>query len=318
MLNTYLLTFAVIVLSFVSLFVGVSNVTPWDLFHLTEHQMHILYVSRLPRLISILIAGSSISIVGFIMQQLSRNKFVSPTTAGTMDAAGLGVLSAILLFPAATLLQKMAFAFTFALLGTFIFMNILTRVKLKDPVFIPLIGLMLGNVVGSITTFFAYKHNLIQNVSTWLHGDFSMVIKGRYELLYITIPMMILAYLYAHRFTIAGMGEDFAANLGLNVQQVINIGLVIVAIISAAVLLTVGSLPFLGLVVPNIVSLYYGDNFKKNLPRTALVGAAFVLVCDILGRIVIFPYEVSIGLTVGIVGSGFFLFLLLRRTKNAA
>lgn len=309
------LVIALIVLSVASIFIGVKDISPLDLFNLSDDKVHILLVSRLPRLVSILIAGMSMSVIGLIMQQLSRNKFVSPTTAGTMDSARFGILVSMMLFTSAGPLEKMLIAFVFALLGTFIFMKILDRVKYKDTIFIPLVGLMFGNIVSSITTFFAYKNNLIQNMSSWLQGDFSMVMKGRYEIMYVSIPVLIIAYLFANRFTIAGMGEEFSTNLGLKYKQVVNIGLVIVALVSSVVILTVGTLPFLGLIIPNIVTLYMGDNLKKALPHTALLGAVFVLFCDILGRIIIFPYEVSIGLTVGVIGSGIFLYMLLARRK---
>jgi len=309
---------AVIVLSIISLFVGVKDIMPWDVFHLTPEQQQVMWVSRLPRLVSIIIAGTSMSIIGLIMQQLTRNKFVSPTTAGTMDSARFGILVAMMLFSNATTLEKMLVAFAFALLGTFIFMRILDRVKFKDAIFIPLVGLMFGNIVSSITTFFAYKNDLIQNMSAWLQGDFSTVLKGRYEMLYVSIPLLIIAYLFANRFTIAGMGEEFAVNLGLNYKAVVNIGLVLVAAVSSVVILTVGTIPFLGLVVPNIVTMYQGDHLKKNLTHTALLGAVFVLFCDILGRIIIYPYEISIGLTVGVLGSAIFIFLLLRRKAYAS
>ncbi|SFF56880.1 iron complex transport system permease protein [Halobacillus alkaliphilus] len=304
-------------LSILSLFLGVSDLSILDIGELTEHQLDILFISRIPRLLSVLIAGMSMGVIGFIMQQLTRNKFVSPTTAGTMDSAKLGVLVALIFFPSAGMLLKMSIAFLFALAGTFVFMQLLKRIKFKDTIFIPLVGLMFGSIVGSITTFMAYKFDLIQSVGSWLQGDFSMILKGRYELLYFSIPALLLAYLFANRFTIAGMGEDFAKNLGLNYQQVVNIGLIIAAFVSSVVILTVGMLPFLGLIIPNIVSIYQGDNLKKNLLHTALLGALFVLVCDILGRIIIFPYEVSIGLMVGVLGSGIFLYLLIRRGRYA-
>lgn len=307
------LLIAFILLSITSVFVGVKDISPFDIFSLTDDQLQILSVSRFPRLISIILAGASLSIAGLIMQQLSRNKFVSPTTAGTMDSASLGILVALLLFPTATLLLKMSIAFAFALTGTFIFMKILERIKQKDSIFIPLVGLMFGSIVGSITTFFAYKHDLIQTIGTWMHGDFSVVLKGRYELLYISVPLLIIAYIFADRFTVAGMGEDFAVNLGLNYKTVVNIGLGIVALVSAVVVLTVGMLPFLGLIIPNIVTIYQGDNLKHSITHTALLGAVFVLACDILGRVIIYPYEISIGLMVGVLGSGIFLYLLLRR-----
>lgn len=306
-----------IILAVTSVFIGVEDLSPLDLFDLSKQETSTLFASRLPRLISIVIAGLSMSICGLIMQQISRNKFVSPTTAGTMDWARLGILISLLLFTSASPLIKMLVAFVFALAGNFLFMKILERIKFNDTIFIPLVGLMLGNIVSSIATFIAYKYDLIQNVSSWLQGDFSLVVKGRYELLYLSIPLVIIAYVYADKFTLAGMGESFSVNLGLKYKRVVNIGLIIVSLITSLVILTVGMLPFLGLIIPNIVSIYRGDNLKSSLPHTALLGAVFVLFCDILGRIIIFPYEISIGLMVGIIGSGIFLFMLLRRKAYA-
>ena len=207
----------------------------------------------------------------------------------------------------------MSIAFVFALAGNFLFMKILERIKFNDAIFIPLVGLMLGNIVSSVATFIAYKYDLIQNLSSWLQGDFSLVVKGRYELLYLSIPLVIIAYVYADKFTVAGMGESFSVNLGLKYKRVVNIGLIIVSLIASLVILTVGMLPFLGLIIPNMVSIYKGDNLRSSLPHTALLGAVFVLFCDILGRVIIFPYEISIGLMVGVIGSGIFLYMLLRR-----
>ncbi|WP_405099096.1 ABC transporter permease [Oceanobacillus sp. FSL H7-0719] len=303
------------VFSLLSVFIGVSNVTPLDLFSLTDAQKQVLLVSRVPRLFSIVIAGMSMSIVGLIMQQLSRNKFVSPTTAGTLDSARLGILVSMMIFTAASPLQKMLVSFAFALAGTFIFMKILDKVKFKDAVFIPLVGLMFGNIISSISTFFAYQNDLIQNMSSWMQGDFSMIMSGNYELMFISIPLLFIAYLYANKFTIAGMGEDFSKSLGLKYRQVVNLGLIISALVTASVVLSVGVIPFLGLIIPNIVTIYQGDHLKNTLIHTALLGAVFVLFCDIVGRVVIYPYEIPISLTVGVIGSGIFIYLLLRRKK---
>lgn len=304
---------ALIILSVSSIFIGVKDISPLAIFSLSPDQLYILLTSRVPRLVSIIIAGMSMSIAGLMMQQLSRNKFVSPTTAGTVDAASLGIVVSLLIFTMASPLQKMTVAFLFSLAGTFIFMKILDKIKFKDAIFIPLVGLMFGSIVSSITTFFAYKYDLIQNMTSWLQGDFSMIMKGRYELLLISLPVLLVAYLFANRFTIAGMGEEFAVNLGLNYKRIVNIGLIIVALITSLVVLTVGMIPFLGLIIPNIVAIYNGDNLKKNLSHTALLGAVFVLFCDILGRVIIYPYEISIGVMVGVIGSGIFIYLLMRR-----
>ncbi|UYP09965.1 ABC transporter permease [Priestia megaterium] len=313
----YQLILVFAVLSVLSLFVGVQDLSAMDLFHLTKEESQTLFFSRFPRLLSIIMAGMSLSICGLIMQQITRNKFVSPTTAGTMDWARLGVLISLLVFASASPLLKMSIAFIFSLAGNILFMRILDRIKFNDTIYIPLVGLMLGSIISSLATFIAYKYDLIQNLSSWLQGDFSLVVKGRYELLYLSIPLLIIAYLYADKFTVAGMGESFSINLGVKYKQIVNIGLVIVSLITSITILTVGMLPFLGLIIPNIVSIYRGDHLRKSLPHTALLGAVFVLACDILGRVIIFPYEISIGLMVGVIGSAIFLFMLIRRGRYA-
>ena len=189
------------------------------------------------------------------------------------------------------------------------------RSEIKNIIFIPLIGMMLGKIIGSITTFFAYKYDLVQNISSWMEGDMSLIMKGSYELLYLSVPMVIIAFLYANKFTIAGMGESFATNLGLNHARVVNIGLILVSAVSALTLVMVGNIPFLGLIIPNLVSITKGDNLKNSLVETCLFGGSFVLLCDIIGRVIIAPYEVSIGLTVGVIGSAMFLYLVMRRKK---
>ncbi|MDO4925079.1 MAG: ABC transporter permease [Turicibacter sp.] len=306
-----------ILLSIASVFIGASEMTVSAILNGDSHQLYILFISRIPRLLSVCVTGVGMSICGLIMQQLTRNKFVSPTTAATMDFAKLGMLIAMVFFTGASLMHKMIFAFACSLFGTFLFMGIMKQVKFQNSLFIPLIGMMLGNVVNSITSFIAYQFDLVQNISSWAQGDFTNVMKGNFELIYLSIPLVIVAFLYANKFTIAGMGEDFSTNLGLNHKLIVNIGLTIVALITSVIIITIGSIPFIGLIVPNIVSMYLGDNLKHSLGHTALLGAVFLLICDIIGRLVIYPYEVTIGLTVGVIGSIIFLSMVMRRNSNA-
>jgi iron complex transport system permease protein len=311
-MRLWMLVITAIILSFISLFIGAIDIKPIDLLDWDSDKTQVFLISRVPRLIAIILAGAGMSIAGLIMQSLSRNKFVSPTTAGTLDAAKLGILISMLFFSNVTYTQQIIFSFAFALVGTLVFMQILDRIKFKDAIFVPLIGIMYGNILSSVTTFLGYEANLLQNISSWLMGSFTLVISGRYELLYVSIPAVILAYLYANKFTVAGMGEDFAKNLGLSYKFVLNIGLILVAIIATTVVLTVGVIPFLGLIVPNIVSLYMGDNLRKVIPHTAVLGIVFLLVCDIIGRIVVHPYEIPVNVTVAVIGSAIFLILLFR------
>ncbi|RDY29608.1 ABC transporter permease [Romboutsia weinsteinii] len=312
------LILALIVLSYISLFIGAQDITLIDIFTNNQEKLMIFVMSRIPRLISILIAGVGMSIAGIIMQQISKNKFVSPTTGATIDAAQLGIVICMLTIPGASIFTKTIVAFIFSLIGTFLFMRIIGKLQFKNIIFVPLVGIMFGNIIGAMTDFIAYKYEMSQNVTAWMQGDFSMILKGNYEILYITIPLIILAYVYANRFTVAGMGEDFATNLGLNYKKVVNVGLIIVALVTVCVVVTAGSIPFIGLIVPNIVSLYMGDNIRESIWHTGLFGAIFVLICDIFGRIIIYPYEISIGLTVGVIGSITFLYLIMRRNANEA
>lgn len=301
-----------IVLSVISVFIGASKI---NILNMGAGDIEILIISRFPRLLSILVAGIGMSISGVIMQQISNNKFISPTTAATVDSAKLGVLLSLIIFTSANIFEKMMLSFIFAIIGTFLFMTILKKIKVKNVIFIPLVGIMLGNVIGSITDFFAYKYNLTQNMGAFLQGNFSTVLKGNYEILYLSIPLIVLAFSYVHKFTLAGMGEEISVSLGLNYKRVTNIGITIVALISALVVITVGSIPFVGLIIPNIVSIWKGDNLKNNMPLIALLGANFLLVCDIFSRLVIAPYEIPIDLTVGVIGGVIFLYLIFRRNK---
>ncbi|GGD28550.1 ABC transporter permease [Aureimonas glaciei] len=310
----------VLLLGLVSLLIGVSDFSPAALLSGGDAaaSLHLLLVSRLPRTLALVLAGSGMAIAGLLMQMLARNRFVEPSTAGTVESATLGILVVSLLAPGLPVIAKMLVAALFALAGTGLFLAILRRLPHRSSLVVPLVGLMLGGVISAVVSFFAYHFDMMQSLGAWTTGDFSGVLRGRYELLWIAFALTGLAYVAADRFTVAGLGEDFATSLGLNYRKVLALGLVIVAMVTAVVVVSVGSIPFLGLIVPNVVSLIMGDNVRRSLPFVALLGAGFVLACDILGRLVRYPYEIPIGTVMGIIGSGLFLYLLLRKQARAA
>lgn len=273
-------------------------------------------ISRVPRLLAILCTGIGLSTAGLIMQQLCMNKFVSPSTGATISSAQLGILLALVFLPNSSLWGRAAFAFVAAILGTWIFVWFIQHIQFKDVVLVPLVGIMFGNVIGGITNFIAYKYEMTQALSTWLVGHFSMVLRGRYEIVYMTVPLVILAFVFANHFNIVGMGKDFSKNLGVPYNFVLFMGITIAAMITASVIVVVGSISYIGLIVPNIVAMFKGDKIRGTLIDTALFGALFVLVCDMIGRVVLMPYELPIELIIGTVGSVLFVILLLYRLKN--
>lgn len=296
-----------------SLFVGVSDVRPSTLLQADERTVLVFLASRLPRLLAVVLSGAAMSVAGLIMQHLARNRFVAPSTAGTVESASLGVLVATLVLPGAALAVKMSVAVGFALLGTAVFLGLLRRITFRDVLLVPLVGLMFGGVVRALTTFVAYRFDLLQTLSAWTNADFSGVLRGRYELLWVAVAVTAVAYLYADRFTVAGMGRDVAVNLGVRYERIVNLGLAVVATVTGVVVVVVGAVPFLGLIVPNLVTMALGDNLRRVVPVTALSGAAFVLVCDVVGRLVRAPYEIPVGTVAGVLGSAVFLLLILRR-----
>lgn len=313
---TILLAAALVILSAVSLFLGVMDISLGGVLRGDFEQVEILLISRLPRLLAILCTGVGMSISGLIMQQLCMNKFVSPTTGATISSAQFGILLALLFMPSSSLWGRAVFAFIAAIAGTWIFVCFIQRIQFKDVVMVPLVGIMFGNVIGGMTSYLAYKYDMTQALSSWLVGHFSLVIRGRYELVYLTLPLVLLAFLFANHFNIVGMGKNFSKNLGVNYNVVLFLGLSIAAMITASIVVVVGSVSYIGLIVPNLVAMFKGDRIRGTLLDTALFGALFVLVCDMIGRTVITPYELPIELIIGVIGSVIFVGMLIYRLNH--
>lgn len=143
----YTLFILLVILTIVSLFIGVSQLSLIDIFHLSDEQINILFSSRIPRTVSILLSGSSLALSGLIMQQMMQNKFVSPTTAGTMEWAKLGILMSLLFFPNGPILIKLLFAVVLSIVGTFLFVQLINLIRVKDVIFVPLLGIMIGGIL---------------------------------------------------------------------------------------------------------------------------------------------------------------------------
>jgi len=310
MRGRWVLVFAA--LCVVSVLLGARQMAWSDLLSLSGDTWLTLTASRLPRLAALVLTGAGLSVCGVILQQIVRNKFVEPGTTGGLDAAKLGILVALTLMPAAGTMSRMLFALVFSLLASILFIAVIRRIRFRNLVLVPVVGLMYGSVLASFAEFYAYSHNILQSMQGWLLGDFSRVVQGHYEILYIIFPVVILAYLYAQRFTVLGMGEDMATSLGLGYASTAVVGLVLVALTVSATVIAVGAIPFVGLVVPQLVALRCGENLRRTLPLVALGGSCLLLACDIAGRLVMYPFEVPIGLTAGAAGGVLFLCLIVR------
>lgn len=294
-----------------SLFTGVYDIfggdNGWEMFEIT----------RIPRTIALVLAGAAMAMSGLVMQLLTQNRFVEPTTAGTTEWAGLGLIVMMIVAPASGLVPRMIGAVVAAFIGTMIFFLFLRRVSLSSSLIVPIVGIMLGAVVGSITTYLALSTDMLQSLGVWFAGSFTSVLRGQYEVLWIVAAVAVAVFLVADRFTVAGLGEDVATNVGLNYTRLIFLGTGLIAIATGVVTVVVGNLPFIGLIVPNIVSMFRGDDLRSNLPWVCLLGIAIVTVCDLIGRTIIAPFEVPVSLILGVVGAVVFIALLLRSRRHA-
>lgn len=299
----------VAVLVAMSLFVGQYDILGandgWEMFATT----------RIPRTIALVLSGAAMAMCGLVMQLLTHNKFVEPTTTGTTEWAGLGLIFVMYFFPSASLLGRMSGAIIFAFIGTAVFFLFLRRVTLKSSLVVPIVGIMLGAVVSSISTFFALQTDMLQSLSVWFAGSFTDIYKGQYEFLWLVVIVVAIVFVFSDRLTVAGLGEDIATNVGLNYKRIVFLGTGLIAIATGLVTVVVGNLPFLGLVVPNIVSMFRGDDLRSNLPWVCLVGIAIVTVADIIGRVIIAPFEIPVSVILGILGAAIFVYLIVERRR---
>jgi len=300
----------VIALLAVSLFTGVYDIAG------AADGAAMFQITRVPRTIALVLAGAAMAMSGLVMQLLTQNRFVEPTTTGTTEWAGLGLLTVMVLVPQPSIPLRMAGAVIAAFIGTMVFFAFLRRVSLKSSLIVPIVGIMLGAVVGAVSTYFALVTDSLQNLGVWFAGSFTSVLRGQYEMLWIVAIVGVVVFLVADRLTIAGLGEEIATNVGVNYHRIILLGTILIAISTGVVTVVVGNLPFLGLIVPNIVAMVRGDDLRSNLPWVCLLGVAIVTVCDIIGRTIIMPFEVPVSLILGIVGAVVFILLLLRQRRR--
>ncbi len=316
-LSTIILGLLLLTVAVISLFIGSVDINIAEILSGEDVlKTKIFFLSRIPRLLAAICTGVGMSVAGLIMQQLCMNKFVSPTTGATMQSAQFGIALAMVFMPTMGLWARTMFAFVFAIAGTLLFVLFVQRIKVKDTVLVPLVGIMFGNIIGGVTNFIAWQAEINQQLSTYFTGSFSLIIQGDYELVYLVAPLVVIAFIYANHFNIVGMGQDFSKNLGVNYNFILIMGLSIASVITASIIVVVGQISYIGLIIPNIVALFKGDKIRGALVDTALAGALFVLVCDIIAKTIIMPFEVPIELVVGVIGSAVFIVMLFYKLKH--
>lgn len=177
---------------------------------------------------------------------------------------------------------------------------------------VPVIGIIFGNIIQALGSYIAIDQDISQEVKAWFQGSFSSLHSQNFQLILVSLLALVFIILGSHYFAVLGLGRDIATDLGVPFERIRLISIALIALASSAVLLTVGNIPFVGIVIPNLVAFFQGDYFQKNMGAVLLLGPIFLLFCDILARLLIAPYEIPVSIIVGVIGAGIFIFILLR------
>jgi len=280
----------------------------------------ILMDIRLPRVLLAAVLGAGLAAVGGVMQAIFKNPLVDSYTLGMSSGAALGAVLSIITGINVSIMgidTTGVFAFIGAVLTLF-FVYSLAYTKSRMSVnSLLLAGVAASYFLASVISFvMMLNHDKIEHIVFWTMGSLSMAKWSELGVAALFIlPSLAVLIFYTRELNILVMGEDAAHHLGINTTALKNILLVTCSLIVGSVVSTGGTIAFLGLVAPHIIRLITGSDNRLVIPYSALLGAILLVLSDTLGRVLIQPMEIPVGVMTSIMGGPFFIFLL-RRQKN--
>lgn len=296
----------------------ISALTAWQAFtafdeNNVDHQ--IILTSRLPRVAAALLVGSFLAVAGAIMQGITRNYLASPSLMGVNDGSAFVITIALVFFPNLPNYQMIILSMIGSALGAGLVFGFGSLIKNGlSPVRLAIIGTVIGTFLSSIATAIAMYFQVSQTVSVWYNSKIHMVDPN---LLWISIPFgvtgLLLALFASKAITIASLGEDIAIGLGLKTTFIKAISMLAVVLLTGTAVALVGKIAFVGLVIPHITKFIVGVDYRFVIPCSAVIGAVFLAVCDLVSRFINFPFETPIGVVTAIIGVPFFLYLIRTR-----
>ena len=315
-----------IILIFLSLSLGSSNIKISEIIQTIFYReetgiaSQIINYVRIPRTISAILAGCGLAISGLILQSVLNNALASPTIIGVNSGAGLFTALATVFFPAYINLMPIA-AFSGAFLATLI-VYFVARKTGASRIAIVLAGTAISSLLGALTdTVLIIFPDTIIDRTSFIIGGLSGITLDRLKIPGVIIAIsLIVALIFSYDLNILSLGDQTGKSLGLNVDMCRFLFIILSSLLSGSVISFAGLLGFIGLIVPHICRIIVGYDNRILIPTCALSGSSFALFCDILARTLFAPYEVPVGIIMSLLGSPFFLYLLLnqrRRRVNA-
>jgi len=280
----------------------------------------IIWSIRLPRTILIALVGAALAGSGAAYQGLFRNPLADPYLIGVASGAGLGAVFAMSLnwpYSIFGLLAVPTLAF-FASLLTVLIVFMFSRVGSDVPATnLILAGVAVSSFTGAVTSFLMLRSTgELRRALSWLLGGVSLIswpaILSLVPFLAIGLSALILS---GHALNLLQFGDEQASQLGLDTRRAKIIIIVAASLVTAAAVSFAGIIGFVGLIIPHVIRIFWGADYRRLIPLSILAGASALLLADVLARVVIAPQELPVGIVTALAGAPFFLWVL-RRGKN--
>jgi len=283
----------------------------------------VVWLIRAPRVFVAGLVGAALATAGAQMQGLFENPLASPDIVGTSAGGALGAVMAMVTgFAAISVFALPLFSFVGAGVALFLIYLLATRHGRTPIATLLLAGVALNALIGAVTSFVVSlawrRYEVAQEITFWLLGGVDSRTWTHVRLAAPCVGVgIIVAIIYARDLDILLSGEETARALGVEVEHVKRLILVNAALLTGAAVAVSGVLGFVGLVVPHIARLFIGPGHRKLIPASALAGATFLILADLLARTVNRPEELRLGIITAVFGAPFFLYLLTRQRRGA-
>jgi iron complex transport system permease protein len=283
----------------------------------------IIWTIRLPRIVMALIAGAGLAAAGATMQGILRNPLVSSYVLGISSAAGFGAALAIVLGISVAALSGylvVGNAFIFCLIAMII-VYMIARVRGMSSESVILAGVAVGFLFSALISLIQYispTSNAVQTIVFWLMGGLHT---ATWQNIILCFPLVavavILMMLQAWNINVMSMGEEVAVSLGVNSKRVLAINMVLETTATAGIIAFTGIIGFVDLIAPHIARMLVGNDYRYLIPCSVLVGAFMLLAADTVGRLIIMPTEIPVGIVTSLLGVPFFIYLLVRKRRRS-
>lgn len=301
----------------VSIMLGAADISPLDVwravtFSAISDDIRIIQEIRLPREAGAALVGAAFGVSGAVMQGVTRNPLADPGLLGLTSGATAALAISLAFIPNLSYVGIMIACFVGAALGSLLVIGLSSAKKGKlSPIRVVLAGAAISMFLTAVTEGISLLFKLSKNVSMWTAGG---LIGTTWDLLAMVSPVIavgiVLAVVLSKQLTILSLSEEVAVGLGQKLGQIRALLFFTVILLTGASVALVGNLAFIGLMIPHIVRMFTGTDYRFIVPMSAIIGATFMMLADTAGRMINAPYETPIVAVVAILGLPFFLFVV--------